>query len=529
MKNLIRHLFGAQTPQTRPLAGHQQTRNNAGGYVFQLDPWSQLTRFLVLGTSGGTFYVCERELTRESAAQVVECLELDPLRTVAAIVDISSKGRAPSNKPALFALALAFCEPRAVAAARAALPQVARTASHLFEFLTAVRALRGFGRALRGAIADWYLNRPTDELAYQLVKYRQRSGWTHRDALRMSHPKVGADATDAAARQGLLAWAVGKDAAELPRFVAAFAEAQSASLEVLPELVREHRLTHEMVPSRALTDRAVLTALMEHMPLGALLRFLGRLSKAGILVAGSEVERQIVARLTDRAALVRARLHPMAILVALRTYASGRGVEGKLTWPVAGRVCDALSQAFHLAFESVEPSGKRLLLAVDVSGSMAGARVSGSRTLTCAEAAAALALVTLHTERNAFVKAFDSKFRDLAISPEQRLDDVLKAMLSLPFGPTDCAQPMLWALANRVAIDTFVVLTDSETWYGDVHPCAALRRYREATGIQARLVVVGMTGAQFSIADPNDPLSLDVVGFDTATPQLLTDFAAERV
>jgi 60 kDa SS-A/Ro ribonucleoprotein len=29
----------------------------------------------------------------------------------------------------------------------------------------------------------------------------------------------------------------------------------------------------------------------------------------------------------------------------------------------------------------------------------------------------------------------------------------------------------------------------------------------------------------FSIADPNDPGMLDVVGFDTATPQLVSDFA----
>ena len=98
-------------------------------------------------------------------------------------------------------------------------------------------------------------------------------------------------------------------------------------------------------------------------------------------------------------------------------------------------------------------------------------------------------------------------------------------MSDLPFGGTDCALPMLYAQATEREVDTFVIYTDSETWAGDVHPAQALRDYRRASGIDARLVVVGMVSNGFSIADPTDPGMLDVVGFDTATPQLISDFA----
>jgi 60 kDa SS-A/Ro ribonucleoprotein len=37
--------------------------------------------------------------------------------------------------------------------------------------------------------------------------------------------------------------------------------------------------------------------------------------------------------------------------------------------------------------------------------------------------------------------------------------------------------------------------------------------------------VVGMVANEFSIADPEDAGQLDVVGFDTATPQLISEFA----
>ena len=62
-------------------------------------------------------------------------------------------------------------------------------------------------------------------------------------------------------------------------------------------------------------------------------------------------------------------------------------------------------------------------------------------------------------------------------------------MSNLPFGGTDCALPMVYALDHEREIDTFVILTDSETWAGDVHPAQALRDYRRASGIDARLVL----------------------------------------
>ena len=46
-------------------------------------------------------------------------------------------------------------------------------------------------------------------------------------------------------------------------------------------------------------------------------------------------------------------------------------------------------------------------------------------------------------------------------------------------------------------------------------------------GIGAKLVVIGMVSNGFTIADPNDAGMLDVVGFDTATPSIITDFATK--
>ena len=99
-------------------------------------------------------------------------------------------------------------------------------------------------------------------------------------------------------------------------------------------------------------------------------------------------------------------------------------------------------------------------------------------------------------------------------------------MNGFPFGGTDCAQPMLWAIRNRVRdVDVFVIYTDNETWAGQIHPAQALDEYRHKFNAQAKLVVVGMVSNGFSIAVPDDAGMMDVVGFDTATPGVLAQFA----
>jgi 60 kDa SS-A/Ro ribonucleoprotein len=524
--------------------------NSAGGYSFPVDDWVRLDRFLVLGTEGGSYYATERALTVENAQAVRRCLQSDGRRAVARIVQISREGRAPRNDPAIFALALAASHGDGATRAQAleALPEVCRIGTHLFQFAQAVQAQRGWGRGLRRAVGRWYTARPPRELAYQCIKYQSRDGWAHRDLLRLSHPKADG------LTQDVLYWAVqgwpgvGEEPhpEEALRPVWAFERARRASSkEEVVRLVREYGLVRECVPTRWLTEPEVWEALLERMPLTALLRNLATLTRVGLLAPLSQASRQVAAELTSRERLRQARVHPVAILAALLTYRAGRGVRGQHTWSPVAQVVDALDAAFYLSFGNVEPTGKRWLLALDVSGSMGCGMIAGVPGLTPRVASAALALVTAAVEpHHAFVAftnggwqcqaagpgqwagmGYANGITPFAVSPRQRLDDVCRQTAALPMGGTDCALPMLYALERRLAVDVFVVLTDSETWAGGVHPCQALKQYRQKMGLAAKLIVCGMVSNNFSIADPDDAGMLDAVGFDTATPVLMADFA----
>ncbi|MEU8894386.1 TROVE domain-containing protein [Nocardia sp. NPDC048505] len=517
----------AQDTQADP----RQVRNSAGGFTFEVTPEVRLRRFLVLGVDGGTYYAKAHELAKENADVVMDFARNRTADLMREVVEISTSGRAPKQNPALFALAAAASlgdeDGRRIALE--ALPLVARTGTHLFLFARYIEQFRGWGRGLRRAVGAWYTAKTVDDLAYQVVKYRQREGWSHRDLLRLSHP-----ATADGDRARLFDWICGRgDSMEGLRIVEGFQRAQAAPVAEVPELVRAYRLSWEMLPDAALNEVAVWEALLDNgIPQTALLRQLPRLTRLGLLSPLGARTETVAGQLADPARLRKARVHPVSVLVALRTYVSGRSARGESYWEPSRPIVDALDAAFYAAFDAVEPTGKRHLLALDVSGSMT-VGISGL-PITAREASAALALVTASTESDYEIVGFtsggsgnyrDSALTPLPIGPRQRLDDVLLRISSLPFGGTDCALPMLYALERKLEVDVFTVYTDSETWAGAIHPHQALRQYRERINPEAKLVVVGMTATDFTIANPSDAGMLDVAGFDAAVPGLLADFA----
>jgi 60 kDa SS-A/Ro ribonucleoprotein len=559
IKEALTGLTASQTPQGLPIPGRDMVGNNAGGFVFKLDEWKQLERFLILGSEGGTFYVSERKLTAENANHVLLLLKKDGLRVVSVTVEMLKSGRAPKPDTAIFVLALAASkgDDATRKAALAAVPTALKTGTHLLKFADTANGLRGWGRGLRNAIQLWFKERGHETLALQLVKYRQREGWSMRDLLRLAKP-VPADevqgklfgwtakrekaewakahvapgvkaldfvwATEQAASLKLVAEKADNDEAK-----AILAAANVASTKKLVELIVTHRLPREALPTEALNKVEVWEALLQEMPMTAMIRNLGTMSKVGLLKPLSEAEKLVASRLTDAARLKGAKVHPIQVLSALRTYATGRGVRSSATWTVSQKVVASLDEAFELSFGVIEPAGTRHLLALDVSGSMSWGEIAGVPGLTPSAATAALAVVAARTEPWTATMGFADSFRDLGLTARDRIDEATRKVSGLTFGSTDASVPMTWALANKVKVDTFVVLTDNETYAGGSHPVQALEKYRQATGIGAKLIVVGMTSTGFTIADPNDAGMLDVVGFDGATPALMAKFAKGEI
>ncbi|VDN07075.1 unnamed protein product [Thelazia callipaeda] len=616
--------------QTQP-ARMDQVKNNSGGYVFQISDEAFVRRFLILGTAGGTYYASETELTLQSTKNLCEIIEKgNGIILLREIIKISLSGRAPKQNPALFALALCaryqVCDwtrtqldevnrtyrKSLQQLALLAVPKVCRISTHLFMFIKYCMKIsgetgltknsKGWGRALRATVSNWYLSQDPEHLVMQVTKYRNREGYTHRDLFRLSHihPRLTLSSSH-------LYWKLHTEYDAIFRFVIEHsAKSRKCKVEVLKQsmkevklddneamdtseqgpdenkivkrtlakkkravlkeqkknseaptietskvlqfldgfkclqqlsvdevdkavaLIMKHGFVREHIPVGLLNSKDIWRALLTNMPMTAMIRNLSKMTAIGVLGSGQEQRDWnliVVNKLLDKEALKSARIHPVNLLLAYATYKNGKGHRGKLRWEPSKMVVDALEQAFYKSFQYVTPTNKRYCLALDVSGSMAS-YVSGA-PLSCSMAAAAFSMTFVRTESHVTAVAFSDVLIPVAFHREMDLEAVLQLTDEITMGSTDCSLPMVWALQKNLPFDVFIVFTDNETYFGNIHPFVALQKYRTAMNIpDSKLIVMAMTGTKFSIADPNDLNMLDISGLDSSVPELVSEFVS---
>jgi len=542
------------TPQ-KEKAVKGQVKNNEGGYVFKVDDWTRLNRFLILGSEGPTYYQSAEKLTKQNAKAVTRLIESgEGIKVVDTVVEVSDQGRAYKNGPALFVLALcaSYTAKKSKAEyatelrryAFANLNKVARIGTHLFEFVHYADSLRGWGKAFQKAVANWYNEKTADKVAYQVCKYASRRlegelAWSHRDLLRKTHLRPATAAHDTVFRyvtKGRKAfsdaeWAELKDSKELG-YVWAHEEVKSAEkASEVKALVKNYNLAQESIPTEWKKDVTVGRALLENMPITATIRGVGKLTANDVIKPLSKEASIVCDRITNEELIRKGRVHPLQFLIALKTYQSGGGFRGSLNWTPIPQVCDALEEGFYKAFNYVEPTGKNYMLGIDVSGSMGSYRCGGADCLTAAQGAAAMAMTIARTEKNYDMKGFHHGLVDLKIKATDSLETVLKKTGINNWGGTDCSVPMQYAIDNKLDVDVFVVITDNDTHSGKSgHPFQVLERYRkERNKPEAKLIVMAMTPTNFSIANPEDPGMFDVVGFDASVPRVISEFVKGNI
>ncbi len=544
----------SNTPQ-KEKAEQGQIENSAGGYVFEADKWTLLDRFLIMGVTGNTYYANQRDVVRQNVHSLEECITEDGTRVVNRVLTIRRENRAFKMEPLIYAMAL--CMKKGDYPTRKLAHENIRVLCGTFHMLTTLLNVRkdmalGWGRGMRNGVADWFLHKSPDYLLYQALKYPQRNGWTQRDVLRKSHPNPTGNEDLNAVLRFIASKPENKDEHamnlhenhELPLAVAVHDLRMNPTPANAVALIKQHNLTREMIPTELLTDAKVWETLNEKMPLGATVRNLGKMSSIGVIdvVRGNDA---IHARLHNEDIVRRSRMHPMQFMIAQKVYSNGKGVRGNLTWMPSQIMQTSLEHAFYSAMKSMEPTGKSIMVGVDISGSMTSRNISDEIPFTPAEVAGTLSCVMAHVEPYVHIMGFSDRFIPLNINSNTTIQDSMKKVQG-NFGRTDCALPMLYGLGfnaeagggrwnssgkyvkthNPINVDAFIILTDNETWFGKVHPHQALAQYRAEVNADAKLIVVAMqaAGRAISIADPNDLNSLDIVGFDSAVPQLIQEF-----
>ena len=309
----------------------------------------------------------------------------------------------------------------------------------------------GIGRGIRRVFGEYFYSRSGIEIANLMTKYQNREGWTIKDVLALIHIEPSRMKDDGGRLaiehvfntkedfEQILAAAPPSteptktflnaikeihtiverhlQPATNPSLAAsASASTQQQELDRIVHLINQVGLCREQLPSQLFKHKKVWEALLlskgangkgKGMPLTALIRNLGKLSTAeiGIITPTTTPTptpssvKDICDRITDAQDIKRTRIHPYTILVAMLTYQNGQGDKGSLKWTPNPQVIAALDKAFKLAFQNITPTGKRIKIALDVSGSMSSAFCTGSPVVNCATGSVAMMMTTLYAER----------------------------------------------------------------------------------------------------------------------------------
>jgi 60 kDa SS-A/Ro ribonucleoprotein len=538
------------TPQSRPLPGREKdmVRNAAGGYVFRKDDWRKVEDFLILGVSGGTFYISEDKLATDNIGWLEAAVTIDGPRLVQLIRDIATSrpSRAMKPRPYIFALALAYAQGNAGTRVlvRESFKDVVRTTDHLAMFFGYYKNLRAqpgrggagtkfvSGRGLRTALSSWFSG-DLDGVTVKSLKGQQRKtpqgeDMRLQDIIRLTHP---AGETDG--HKALLRWLAGRDPENAGRetvpVLDTYLQAQDLKTEreAAKFIALHEQFPWEFVPSR-LRKREVWEVLAPRIGMTALIRNLALMTRLGVLTPLGDTTQIVAHRLTNQDALIKARVHPADIWLAMQVYQSGSSQPNpradRETWTPVPAIAAALSEAFELSFGAAEPSGKKLLVAVDSSGSMTlPVYASGSLLGSAFECGLAMAVILSRIEGdNAHVILADTVVHASQITRHSRLKDITRMRPN--GGGTDLSVPYAWAARQRMPVDGFVILSDMESWAGWLHCVQAYAQYMRTMNRTPRNVAVAMCPSGYTIADPGDENTLQVAGFDASLPRLITGF-----
>lgn len=508
--------------QAIPGRSKEMKKNLAGGMSFKADKWIALRRWLLTGSMTNLYHQNSTQMTELNIELLSECVKIDAIKVAEEILYASSKGLS-NHTPLLALVYLSMGEFVAKKKFRDIFNTIVRTGSHLYEFFSYCKALRGFGKTIHKAVGSWLDSRDAKELEYQFLKYQQRDGWSARDVLRLMKPK-----TEDEAKNFVYKWAVGKadrmNELYAPRITVyeSLKKDKKWSDDEVVSFINEYNLTHEMIPANIKRTTPIWEALYHKMPVGATIRNLGNLTDKGVFSNLSNIN--ILEKRLSKEVLSKGRVHPLTIANAYKVYANGCGIRGNLSWNVIPRICDALEEAIETAFDVIEPTNKVFYHALDISPSMKSGNV-GNLMMTPREIEAIMALTSIRSEKNYFVGGFASDFIELSdFRKTMSFSNALEFFIlrSRGWGGTNAASAYKYATYNKIYADVFVFWTDSESWMGG-HPAQALAEYREKVNKNAKAIYVTLTayGDHISLVDPKDSNSYDLAGFSSETPKLI--------
>lgn len=413
--------------------------NEAGGMAYRRDRFELMAQLAITGCLNGVFYASAKTQLDEL---LKACAQVDAA-FIAKVAIYARKHGYMKDTPAVLLAVLSVRDSRLF---RETFNDVIDNARMLRSFVQVMRSgmvgRKSLGSAPKQMVQQWIAARDPEALFRDSVGQSPSMA----DVIRMVHPRPKSD--QQAAVFAYLTGRAGKRdlLPPLAKQYLAFKEGKSAKLPGVPfQMLTALNLSSHDWKRIAMNAKWQMTRMN-----------LNTFERHG-LFESAKLTTQVARRLANPALVSRAKVFPYQLMVAAK----------QLDAKIPASIRAALEKAMQVALENVPKLDARIVIAIDVSGSMhspaTGWRKGSTSVVRCVDVAALFACAVAARNRQTKVLAFDTNVYRFEIG-SQGVIDAAARLARHGGGGTNCGLPLAMLNKQRARADLVVYFSDNESW-----------------------------------------------------------------
>jgi 60 kDa SS-A/Ro ribonucleoprotein len=473
---------------------------NPEGYpAFTRSLEERYQQMLLTNTLSGTFYAHQQTLIDGSLELHLNMTSEQPELTAQMLVTARQNGMMRLQP----IVGLAFLSATAPKQFEEIFDAIIQTPGDLEDFVAILRGGTlpvGLTRKTKRVINKW-LNQVSE---YHAIKYANAL----KKIMRLTHPKPSEvkQASIFAWLHDRKGWRKQDDRHLVPQIMQFEALKQAVTAgdkHTILKTIREGKLPYEVVTGVIQPDLYQWQAMIRQMPYFALLRHLNTFQRHRALYGSV---RYIAERLRDVNAMRKAKILPFRLLTAYEQFAPKRNETA---------IQQALLDAMDIACDNLPSLGDKVCIAPDVSWSMSG-RISDNSTTRYIDIAGLFASALYRQSDKALILPFNHDVLDFSFDGHHVLDNA-RSVGKLLGGGTEVRAPIEYLIEHRIAVDTFIGITDNIEWHhgslwrnrsNDIDDSGFLgtwRKYKRDVAPEARAYLITIAPYRSAVAPDDEP------------------------
>ncbi|KAF5293979.1 hypothetical protein FQR65_LT10950 [Abscondita terminalis] len=527
----------------------------------------RLKRFLYTSSEKPRFITGNAELHKAYTPEKVKCVSEilnsnQPELLLNIIEIVNSEALLPKRETLFFVLALATTvspNPEYTHKLYTTLQNIIKSLEDLFKFLKFYTTLqKKFSSAVNKVIGAYYFKKDPLALAEEITKSKGFHSWTHKDLIKLSHYRCDSVLTRIVIIYIMHGFAKAKmlaegntEADEIITLLSKINELKRCEDEKrVAELVTILHCNLKQVPSIFHHSALVWEALIPNISISELITQLPKLYKLGFLKVNSRIQNKIIEILNNSELIRASEINPIEVFIGLRNFEKGgKPIDPKFALyletqenekksdvnkevPKCPPLVNALNKAMQFAYQNPKPTGRRIMIGVEISKKMDDLCLT-NKNVSCLDAATIIIISLIKTEKDVTVAVFnDTKISIVSMEKGITFNQVQAKLKQAKNGIVVLSSIFEWTMNKKKQIDVFINFFHHQ-WMINIpkerrskeQPLNLLNTYRKKMALpHTKLISFSLSSPNLGLADGSSNI-IDICGFNKEVPNIVEAFS----